>query len=233
MLTNIYNSNMRILIIEDDLDTRDIIRLSLESEGYITEATADGERGIHLIQESKFDLIILDLSLPRKNGIDICKEIRAIGHHMPILVISVTTELPARVMMLDLGADDYLCKPFEYTELVARAKALLRRPQTMEQTVIIVDDLILNSSLSKVTRADRTIYLTKKEYNLLWYLMKNKGTVLSRGSILEHVWNAQNDPYSNTVEAHILNLRKKIERENEKELIHNIPGRGYKIDTMR
>ncbi len=224
---------MRILIIEDDVDMRDLIKLSLESEGFLAEATSDGERGLYLAKASPFDLIILDLSLPRRNGISICKELRAIGDHVPILVISVTTETPAKILMLDSGADDYVTKPFEYGELLSRVRALLRRPKSIDEPIIVVDDLILNAASGKVTRGERVVYLTKKELNLLQYLMKHKGKVLSRGSILEHVWNANNDPYSNTVEAHILNLRKKIGRDGERELIHNVPGRGYKIDVQK
>ncbi|MBP9701618.1 MAG: response regulator transcription factor [Candidatus Pacebacteria bacterium] len=224
---------MRILIIEDNIDTRDLIKLSLESEGFLVEATSDGERGLYLAKASPFDLVILDLSLPRRNGISICKELRAIGDHVPILVISVTTELPAKILMLDSGADDYVTKPFEYGELLSRVRALLRRPKSIDEPIIMIDDLILNITSNRVSRGERVIYLTKKELNLLQYLMKHKGKVLSRGSILEHVWNANNDPYSNTVEAHILNLRKKIGRDGERELIHNVPGRGYKIDVQK
>jgi DNA-binding response OmpR family regulator len=224
---------MKILIIEDDIDIRDILKSYLESEGYVVEATADGERGLNLAKTAFFDLIILDLSLPRKSGIDICKELRSIDIHTPILIISVTTELPAKIMLLDNGADDYMTKPFDFVELLSRVKALLRRPGTINEPILLVDDLLLNINSNRVVRGERNIYLTKKEFTLLYYLMKNKGKIISRGVILEHVWNANINPYSNTVEAHILNLRKKIEHNNEKELIHNIPGRGYKIDIYR
>jgi DNA-binding response OmpR family regulator len=224
---------MRLLIIEDDIDLRDLIKSYLVSESYIVEATSDGERGINLAKESNYDLIILDLSLPRKDGITICKELRSFGCNTPILILSVTSETPSKVLLLDSGADDYMTKPFEFSELLSRIRAILRRPRSIEEAMFFVDDLMLNLNLNKVTRGGREIYLTKKEFNLLSYLMKNKSKVLSRGSLLEHVWSAESDPFSNTVEAHILNLRKKIGRENEKELIHNIPGRGYKIDKFR
>lgn len=224
---------MRILIIEDDVDVRDLVKTYLIGEGYTVEATSDGERGLYMARATPYDLIILDLSLPRKSGPSICKELRQLGDPTPILILSVTSELPAKIMLFDYGADDYVTKPFEYSELLARVKALLRRPKIISETVLLIEDLTLNTDSNKVMRGERTIYLTKKEFSLLLYLMKNKGKVLSRGSILEHVWNANSDPYSNTVEAHILNLRKKIGNELEKELIHNIPGRGYKIDTYR
>lgn len=224
---------MRVLIIEDDVDLRDLIRSYLEEESFVVDATSDGERGVYLANTNQYDLVILDLSLPRKDGAEICKEIRQAECYVPILVLSVTSEVLAKVILLNNGVDDYMTKPFEFPELLARIKALLRRPRTIEQTVLIVDDLMLNSDTNKVIRGNRTINLTRKEFSLLQYLMKSKGKVLSRGSILEHVWSANSDPFSNTIEAHILNLRKKIGTENEKELIHNIPGRGYKIDIFK
>lgn len=224
---------MRVLIIEDDVDLRDLIKSHLEEESYAVDATSDGERGLYLAKTNQYDLIILDLSLPRKDGVEICREIRQAECYVPILILSVTTELLAKVMLLDTGADDYMTKPFEFSELLARMKALLRRPKNIEQAVLIVDDLMLNADTNKVVRANRAINLTRKEFSLLQYLMKSKGKVLSRGSILEHVWSANSDPFSNTVESHILNLRKKIGIDSEKELIHNIPGRGYKIDVFK
>lgn len=224
---------MRILIIEDDIDLRDIIKSYLVSESFIVEATSDGERGLHLAKEVGFDLILLDLSLPRKDGLTICKELRASGCNSAILILSVTAEIPSKVILLETGADDYMTKPFDFNELSARIRAILKRPRHIEEATFFVDDLMLNLNLNKVTRAGREIHLTKKEFNLLAYLMKNKGRIITRVSILEHVWSANSDPYTNTVEAHILNLRRKIGKENEKELIHNVPGRGYKIDKFR
>jgi len=224
---------MRILIVEDDIDLRDLLKSYLESEGYLVEATADGERGLYLARSNPFDLIILDLSLPRKSGSAICKELRQTGESVCILILSVTTEVPAKIMLFDSGADDYMTKPFEFTELSARVRALLKRPKIINQPLMVLDDLVINTESNKVVRGDRDVYLTKKEFVLLHYLMKNKGKVVSRGSILEYVWSAGSDPYSNTVEAHILNLRKKIGKGDERELIHNIPGRGYKADVYK
>lgn len=224
---------MKILIIEDDVDLRDLIRSYLEEQSFVVDATSDGERGLYLANTNQYDLVILDLSLPRKDGAEICREIRQAECHVPILVLSVTGEILAKVMLINSGADDYMTKPFDFPELIARIKALLRRPRIIEQTVLIVDDLMLNTETNKVIRGNRTINLTRKEFSLLQYLMKSKGKVLSRGSILEHVWSANSDPFSNTIESHILNLRKKIGTDTEKELIHNIPGRGYKIDIFK
>lgn len=224
---------MRILIIEDDIDLRDYIRKHLEAESFAVDATADGERGMYLAQTNEYDAIILDLSLPRKDGMDICEDIRAAGNNTPIIVISETSDLPAKILLFDLGADDYIVKDFDMSELVARLRAQLRRPRTTEQSTLFIGDLYVNVNKQKVIRGEREIYLTRKEFSLLEYLMRHKGTVLSRGLLLEHVWNAESDPFTNTVEAHILNLRRKISREDDRELIHNIPGRGYKIDLMR
>lgn len=224
---------MRILIIEDDIDLRDLIKSHLVSESFIVDATSDGERGLHLAKEMSFDLIILDLSLPRKDGLTICKELRQFGCTSAILILSVTTEVPSKILLLDTGADDYMTKPFDFSELTSRIRAILKRPRHIEEARFFVDDLMLDLNLNKVTRSGRDIHLTKKEFNLLAYLMKNKGRIINRVSILEHVWSANSDPYTNTVESHILNLRKKIGKENEKELIYNIPGRGYKIDKFR
>lgn len=224
---------MRILIIEDDVDLRDIIKMNLESESFAVDATSDGERGIYLGKTNEYDLMIIDLALPRKNGIEICQELRSSGNTVPIIVISVTSELPAKIMLLDSGADDYITKPFDFAELLARIRALLRRPKSIEQSILSVGDLVLNTNKQSVMRGEREIRLTRKEFSLLEYLMRNKGMVLSRGSILEHVWNINSDPFSNTIESHILKLRKKIGTEGEIELIHNVPGRGYKIDIIK
>ncbi len=224
---------MRILVIEDDIDLRDYIRAHLEQESFAVDATADGQRGMYMAQTNEYDVILLDLTLPRKDGMDICEELRQSGNNIPIIIISETTELPAKIILLDMGADDYISKPFDISELVARVRAQLRRPRIAEQSTLFLGDLYINVNKQVVMRGEREVYLTRKEFSLLEYLMRHKGIVLSRGVLLEHVWNAESDPFTNTVEAHILRLRKKIGTTDDRELIHNVPGRGYKIDLMR
>ncbi len=221
---------MRILLIEDDPELADFLLESLKELSYAVDLAKDGEKGFYLAKINNYDLVILDFGLPKKNGLEVCKELRAMGRSMPIIMVSVITEMPAKIAILDAGADDYITKPFAIEELTSRIKAILRRGSNVSTPVLSIDDLSLDVDKQIVYRADERIYLTKKEFALLEYLLINKGRLLSRSIILEHVWNMEGDPFSNTVEAHILNLRRKIERKDKNKLIHNIPGRGYKID---
>lgn len=228
---------MRSLIIEDDLDTSDYLKKRLEENCYSIDIAADGATGIQLAKTSDYDIILLDYALPRKDGIMVSTEIRSQSHptrkQVPIIMISVTSEVEHKVKALGNGIDDYVTKPFFFNELIARIQAILRRPAAITDNRFTLDDLSLDIATQKVSRAEQSIYLTKKEFALLEYLMRNKGTVVSRGSITEHVWDMNIDPISNTIEMHILNLRKKLEQSNKKRLIHSIPGRGYKIDTEK
>ncbi|MEI6057989.1 MAG: response regulator transcription factor, partial [bacterium] len=187
--------------------------------------------GSYMARTTDYDVIILDHSLPGKNGVVVCEEIRAVGKAVPIIFLTVIGELHHKVDALERGADDYLTKPFSFEELRARVRALTRRPHKIEGIILRVGDLVLDAEKQTVTRGGIGIYLTRKEFNLLEYLMRNHGVVLSRGVIMEHVWNAEGDPFSNTIESHILNLRKKINIGRRKEMIHNVPGRGYMIDV--
>lgn len=220
---------MRILIAEDDKGIINYLKPSLEGENFIVDAVEDGEKGLYLAQTNDYDLIILDNILPKKEGYKICEEIRKDGKTVPIMMLSVKSEIETKVKLLNAGADDYLTKPFSFEELRARIKALLRRPKKIENQILKVDDLVLDKSRQTVARGKKEIYLTGKEFSLLEYLMKNQDTVLSRGMIMEHVWDMNADPFSNTIEMHILNLRRKIEQKNKKKLIRTVPGRGYKI----
>jgi DNA-binding response OmpR family regulator len=224
---------MRILIIEDDKDIRDFLRMSLESESFAVDEASDGERGSYTARTNDYDAIILDLVLPKKDGNLVCKEIRAAGKQAPIIMLSVNSDFETKVNLLNYGADDYLTKPFSFLELRARIRALLRRPLNIEPALLEIDDLKVDTLRQRVERANRKVYLTRKEFALLEYLMKHKGTVVSRGMIMEHVWNADSDPFSNTIEAHILNVRKKVDNPSKNKLIHTIPGRGYKVDISR
>lgn len=220
---------MRILVIEDDKDLINFLKPSLEAENFVVDAVRDGEEGSFLARTNDYDLVILDYNLPRKDGCQICEDIRKDGKNTPIIVVSVKSEVDAKVNLLNIGADDYLTKPFSFAELLARINALLRRPQKIENEILIVNDLALDTASQTVKYKEKDIYFTRKEFELLKYLMKNQGKVLTRAIIMEHVWDMNADPFSNTVETHILNLRRKIDRKSGNKIIQTVPGRGYKI----
>lgn len=222
---------MRVLIVEDEKQISVFLKESLQAEHFAVDIAEDGEKGAYLAATNDYDLIILDNVLPKKGGIEICREIRARGETMPILILSVKTDITRKIDLLDAGADDYLTKPFALGELLARIRALLRRPQAIENEMLSVGDITLDTKKCIVKRKKREIYLTRKEFMLLRYLMKNEDTVLSRGMILEHVWDMSVDIFSNTIESHILSLRKKIGDMGKERLIQTVPGRGYKIGT--
>jgi len=219
---------MKILFVDDDENLRTSLKDSLESESYVVDVAPDGKRGSFMARTNHYDLVILDYSMPEKNGAVVVEEIRGAGLATPILLLSVVDDTDKKVSVLQTGADDYVEKPFIYAELSARIKALLRRPPSIKQAVIKIGDITLDLTSNITMRGGLPLYLTRKEFNLLRYLVSNKDIVVSRGMIMEHVWNADSDPFSNTIEAHITNLRKKIQR-NGREYIRNVPGRGYMI----
>ena len=220
---------MRILVIEDDPNIGKFLKAGLEAEMYSADWLSDGHEGLYAARRTDYDLLIVDSVLPGKLGPDICRELRSIGKMMPILMLTVKLEIGDKVEALNAGADDYLTKPFSFEELLARIKARLRRPQGIVKDVLEAGDLTLDTAKNIVKRSDKEIYLTSKEYQLLEYLLRNKGFVVSRGMIIEHVWDSNGDLFSNTIETHILNLRKKVEVPGASKLIQTVPGRGYKI----
>ncbi|HEY4504124.1 MAG TPA: response regulator transcription factor [Candidatus Paceibacterota bacterium] len=223
---------MKILIIEDDSHISEFIRIGLESEGFMVDTAYDGQDGSYKARINKYDIIILDYSLPIKNGFEVCDEIRSIGLSVPIIFLSVNGDTKKKIEALGKGADDYMTKPFSFDELKARIKALLRRPKKIENPIVKLGEITIDAEKQTAYRESLPIYLTRKEYGLLEYLVRNAGMVVSRTMIMDHVWSAENDPFSNTVEAHILNLRKKINVGDKKDIIRNIPGRGYIIDAV-
>ena len=227
----VYTSLMKILIIEDDPHIAELIRGALVSETHTVEIARDGADGSFLARSFEYDLIILDYALPKKNGIFVCKEVRDSGRTTPIIFLSVTEDVETKVRALEAGADDYMTKPFLFRELNARIMALSRRPSVLSKPILRIHDLVLDTEKHIVLRANQKIRPTKKEFSLLEYLMRNPGKILSRAVIMEHVWTADSNPFSNTIEAHIRNLRKKINFGNHPDLIVNIPGRGYIIDS--
>jgi DNA-binding response OmpR family regulator len=221
---------MRILVIEDDADIRSMLALHLKAASFAVDVIDCGEKGSYLARTNDYDLIIMDYILPKKEGPQICKEIRDSGKTTPIMMLSVRSTTYDKVTLLNLGADDYLHKPFSFEELNARIKALLRRPRDITHPVVTISDITIDSDKQLVTRGRKSIYLTRKEFSLLEYLARHQGMVVSRGMIMEHVWDLDSDPFSNTIEAHILNLRKKLGQKKQK-VIYTVPGRGYKLDT--
>ncbi|HEY1042133.1 MAG TPA: response regulator transcription factor [Candidatus Paceibacterota bacterium] len=220
---------MKILVVEDEERISRFLKESLEAEFFAVDVAEDGEQGSYFARTNDYDLVVLDNMLPKKDGLQVCKEIRASGKTMPILVVSVKTGTFDKVDLLDAGADDYLAKPFVLEELLARVRALMRRPTVIESDVLRVEDIELNAKTGTVRRGDRNISLTRKEFMLLQYLMRNEGTVLSRGMILEHVWDMSVDIFSNTIESHILSLRKKLGDTKDDRIIQTISGRGYRM----
>ena len=223
---------MRILIVEDDKDLICSLKKSLESQTFAVDVADNGENGSYLARVNDYDIIILNNSLPKKSGTDVCRDIRGANKNTPIIILSETESIKEKISLLQEGADDHIVKPFSFEELLARIHALLRRPPLTHKPILDVDTLRLDCYNQQVTKGEKRVYLTRKEFALLEYLMRNKGAVVSRGMILEHVWNEATDPFSNTIESHILKLRKKIDTKRRR-LIHNVPGRGYKIDVLR
>lgn len=223
---------MKILIIEDDISIRNVLRLSLESKGFAVDEANDGHIGSYLARTNSYDVILLDNILPKKLGGYVCKEIREAGRMTPIIVLSSKQEVLTKVQLLTHGADDYVTKPFSFEELFARIQTVTRRPPVIEQKIIKIKDMEINITSQTITQKNKPIYLTRKEFALLEYFIKNKNVVVSRGQILEHVWDMSIDPFSNTIDTHIMNLRKKI-KDVKRTMIESIPGRGYKFNLKQ
>ena len=224
-----YIQDMRILIIDDEQDVRNLLTETLKAEGFAIDSAPDGEQGEYLALCNEYDVIVLDNRLPKKSGIDVVQTLRAHNLDVPILILSAIFDTQQKSDVLNSGADDYLTKPYSFEELLARIRALLRRPKKIEEDILTIDDLVLDTKRHTVHRNAHVITLTLKEFSLLEYLMRNAGIVMTRGMLMEHVWNMDVDPFSNTIDSHIASLRRKIEPAGTHKLIVTIPGRGYKI----
>ncbi len=218
---------MRLLIVEDNTENRESLVDILKHEGWAVDAAADGERGLFLAQTNRYDALLLDNFLPKKNGRDICQHLRTEGSSTPVMILSVRNDPAEKAELLDIGADDYLVKPFSSQELLARLRALWRRPALVIPDILTLGDLQLDTHRNELQRGRRLIHLTPKEFSLLEVLLRHKGHVVSRGMIMEAVWNIDADPFSKTIETHILNLRRKIETKGRRYIV-SVPGRGYK-----
>jgi|SRR5581483_4090657 len=222
---------MRILIAEDDAALASFIRQGLEAEHYAVDVCSDGEQARNLAVEFDYDLVMLDLTLPKLDGLSILRQVRTRKSSVPILVLTGRTKVEDRVQALDLGADDYLLKPFSFSELSARIRALLRRSHLPAESVLTVADLKLDRVERRVERAGQRIELTSKEFALLEYLMRNAGRRITRAMIIEHVWNLSFDTSTNVVDVYINYLRRKVDQGFGSPLIHTIRGVGYELST--
>ncbi len=222
---------MRILIIEDEEKLAQALKKGLEKEGYAVDYILEGEAGQRRIEISHgdYDLVVLDLMLPKKDGFEICRAIREQNITIPILVLTARDATDDKVSALDSGADDYLVKPFSFEELNARVRALLRRPDQTLPVELQIKDLTLNTATRKSHRKGKEIPLTLKEFGLLEYLMRHPNQVLTREQILDHLWDFAFDSFSNVIDVHMKNLRKKIDSHHHDKLLETIRGVGYRI----
>lgn len=225
---------MRILIVEDEHKIANSLKKGFEQESFAVDLAFNGDEGFDLASSEDYSVILLDVMLPGMDGFSVCKKLREEGIHTPILMLTAKGELQDKVAGLDIGADDYLVKPFAFSELLARVKSLLRRPKKFVASKMVVSDLVLDSSSFEVTRSGKKINLSKKEFSLLEFLMRHKGKILTKDQLIAGVWNYEADILPNTVEVYIGYLRKKIDQEFSKgpSLIHTVRGFGYKIEDV-
>jgi heavy metal response regulator len=218
---------MHILVIEDESKVASFIKRGLEAANYSVDVERDGAAGLNRLLEGVYDLVILDVMLPRRDGLSVMKEIRQRQVNVPVLLLTARATVADRVMGLDLGADDYLTKPFAFEELLARVRALLRRGAAAAPAILAIADLRLDPATREVTRGSSRIELTPKEYALLEFLLRRRDQVLSRAVIAQHVWGVNHDTFTNVIDVYMNYLRKKIDSGFEPKLIHTVRGAGY------
>jgi len=222
---------VRILLVEDDARVAHPIAKGLREQSYAVDLASDGEAAVYLATENEYDLVILDVMLPVKDGHAVCRELRAGGARTPILMLTARGTVDDRVEGLDSGADDYLTKPFDFKELLARIRALLRRSAVLRPEVMRVADLVLNTASHAVSRGGKSASLTAKEYALLEFLVLNQGRVVGREQIAQHVWDEHFDPFSNVIDVYIKRLRSKLDAHPARRLIHTRRGEGYLLSA--
>lgn len=218
---------MRILLVEDEPDVARMMAKGLREQSYAVDVAADGEAAVYQTQINEYDLIILDVMLPLKDGFEVSRELRATGSTVPVLMLTARDAVQDRIAGLDSGADDYLIKPFDFHELLARVRALLRRGQALKPSNLEIADLVIDTRGHQVRRAGARVSLTAKEYALLEYLARRAGEVVTRTEIAEHVWDENFDPFSNLIEVYIQRLRRKVDDGREPKLIRTLRGEGY------
>jgi len=222
---------MRILIVEDEEDLANALKKGLEKFGYAVDYLLDGEAGERRItlRHNDYDFIVLDLMLPRKSGLEVCRSLRSIGITTPILILTGRDNIHDKVSALDSGADDYLVKPFSFEELLARIRAIYRRPPEAFVDEIRIYDIVLNPATREVRRGEEKINLTLKEFEILHYLMRNPNKAIDREELFVHLWDFADNSLSNVIDVHIKNLRNKIDKDNDEKILETVRGVGYRI----
>ncbi len=220
---------MRILIIEDNSDMLRTLEKGLMASQFLVDSEMTFKEGLKKAENSEYDLIAIDINLPEGSGLDIVKKLRDGGKEVPIIVMTIHSKVQDRVKGLNLGADDYMTKPFSINEFVARARVLTRRNKNIKSSIIKIDGLELDPIAFEVRCKNEIVNLVKKEFSLLEYLLRNKGSVISRSQLREHVWGEDTDPLNNSIEVHMVSLRKKLKEHTDREFIQTIRGLGYKI----
>ncbi|QQS34187.1 MAG: response regulator transcription factor [Acidobacteriota bacterium] len=218
---------MRVLLVEDDIRIAAFVVKGLRENSYAVDIASDGDEATYMASINSYDLFILDINLPKKDGFDVCRELRENGSKQPVLMLTARDAIDDRISGLDIGADDYLTKPFEFRELLARLRALLRRQNEIRSPQIVIADLQIDTMSRTVQRAGKQIELTTKEYSLIEFLAINKGKVVGREEISEHVWDDSFDPFSNLIEVYIKRLRTKLDEGYDVQLIQTRRGSGY------
>jgi two-component system OmpR family response regulator len=219
---------MKALIVEDSRELRTVLRKALEQEGYAIDEAEDGATGSFAARTNEYDVVILDNELPRKPGLLVCREVRQSGKTTPILMLSVRGEATEKAAHIDAGADDYVAKPFSFEELKSRLRALTRRPRGIEMPTLTVGGVTLDAARFRVEVDGRPVYLARREFALLEHLMRRAGSVVTRNDLIERVWESSVPPFSNTVESHVLSVRRKLGAWSK--IVKSVPGRGYMAD---
>ncbi len=223
-----YNRGMQILIVEDEAKIRHFLRQGLLEESYAVDTAKDGEEALYKLDINEYDLVLLDIMLPKVNGIAVCKALRKKGSHLPVILLTAKDRVTDKVLGLDAGADDYITKPFSFDELTARMRAIFRRGKKTDPAILAFADLSLDPATRTAKRGKHTIVLTTREYALLEYFLRHPHMLLTKAQILEHVWDYNYDGLSNIVETYVKYLRKKLKTTpNASELIHTMRGSGY------
>ena len=218
---------MRVLLVEDETRIAHFVAKGLREQAYAVDIAATGKEALYQVAINTYDIVVLDVMIPEPDGFTVCKELRQDGHRMPVLMLTARDAVEDRIQGLDRGADDYLTKPFEFRELLARLRALLRRPSALQPSILAVADLVVDTAGQTISRGGKTISMTTKEYALVEFFARNAGRVVGRAEIAEHVWDEEFDPFSNLIEVYVNRVRRKIDGAGTKPLLHTRRGAGY------